>query len=87
MRVTKIEVQGEANDLRLGIIGRIDGSSHIKVTLLTQSEPDGRVHEVQADCREDVASMASCMQAVLDGYSGTNGDRYGYYAALEYFMD
>ncbi|MGC9455741.1 MAG: hypothetical protein ACP5HU_12910 [Phycisphaerae bacterium] len=62
---------------------RTDGlPAMIDVTILTPQQPDGRVHHVQADCEEDLRSMAECLQRHLDGCPGTNSDVYGYYAEL-----
>ena len=95
MRITSIELAGTSKTtLRDGTpglarafarIGRKPGSDHIDVTILTPGSE--RTHHVQADCDEDVQSMAECLQINLDGCKGTNGDMHGYYTILQYFTD
>ena len=89
MRITSIELAGERTRDGKGMpraiarIGRKLESEYIDVTILM---PGGeRTHHVQADCDEDVQSMAECLQFNLDGCKGTNGDIHGYYTILQYF--
>jgi len=95
MKITRIELAGVSNTkLRNGTpgmpaafatINRKAGNNCIHIELLT---PTGqRTHHVQADCDEDIRSMAECLQETLDGVRGTNGDIHGYYMILQYFAD
>ena len=95
MRITSIELAGTSDTaLRDGTpglprafarIGRTAGDDYITVELLTPS--GDHTHHVQADCDEDVYSMAECLQRHLDGVRGTNGDIHGYYRLLQYLAD
>ena len=66
-------------------ISRKAGDDQITVEMVMAS--GDRTHHVQADCDEDVQSMAECLQFNLDGCKGTNGDIHGYYTILQYFAD
>ena len=66
-------------------ISRKAGDDYIDVELVSPS--GDRTHHVQADCDEDVRSMAECLQFHLDGCRGTNSDIHGYYTILQYFAD
>ena len=85
MQITRIDIQGTPGNY--ATITRRPGSETIEVTILTPDQPDGRVHQVQADCDEDIQSMAECLQYHLDGYRGTNSDIHDYYATLQRFAD
>jgi hypothetical protein len=87
MRVTRIDLSGEATDGRYATITRNPGSDHITVSIVTADEPNGREHRVQADCREDLISMARCLQERLDGFRGSNSMAYEYLCELEHFAD
>ena len=95
MRIASIELAGTSKTkLRDGTpglprafarISRKLGDEHITVELVI---PGGeRTHHVQADCHEDVFSMAECLQSQLDGYKGTNSDIHEYYRLLQRFAD
>ena len=86
MRITRIDIQGNERTHYATIIRR-QGSDQIEVTILTPNQPDGRIHHVQADCDEDIRSMAECLQYHLDGYRGTNSDIHDYYVTLQRFAD
>ena len=95
MRITSIELAGTSKTtLRDGTpglprafakISRKPGDTHITVEIIAPG--DDRTHHVQADCDDDVRSMADCLQQTLDGYRGTNGDRHAYYCELQHFTD
>ncbi|MEX2388793.1 MAG: hypothetical protein WD534_13020 [Phycisphaeraceae bacterium] len=57
------------------------------MTILTPDLPDGRTHHVQADCEDDLRSMAECLQEQLDGIRGTNSDIHDYFRELQRFAD
>lgn len=91
MKIYEMKLAG-AIDKKTGLpvafatIHRTPGNDYITVTI---HEADGkdRQHLVQADCQEDVWSMADCLQHHLEGGKGTNSDIHGYYRILEHFMD
>jgi hypothetical protein len=72
---------------RYATIVRKAGSDQIEVTILTPEVPNGRIHQVQADCEVDVWSMAECLQHHLDGARGTNSMINDYYRDLQRFAD
>jgi len=90
MRITSIELagrvaEGKAMPMAFARIHRALDSEQIEVTILV---PGGeRTHHVQADCEEDLWSMAECLQAHLDGRKGTNSDIHEYYRELQRFAD
>ena len=95
MRITSINLAG-ASKTRLGngtpglpnVLARIsreDGSDHITVEILSPGSE--RTHHVQADCEEDVWSMAECLQYQLDGHKGTNSMIHDYVRILQHFAD
>ena len=94
-RITSIELAGTSNlTLRDGTpglprafakIGRKNGDDFFTVEILAPGID--RTHHVQADCDEDIQSMADCLQQTLDGYEGTNSERNEYYRILENFAD
>ena len=78
MRITSIELAGRIEPGKklpqaFARISRAIGDEFITVEIITRGGE--RKHHVQADCDEDVHSMADCLQQTLDGYRGTNGDR------------
>jgi len=75
MRITRIDVEGEEG--RYATMTSKRGAEFIEVEILVPEQPDGRVHRVQADCDEDLASMADCLRHELRG-----GDRTQYHQAL-----
>jgi hypothetical protein len=80
MRITRIDIED-----RLGCYAsavRRRGSDQIEVTILTPKTPKGRKHHVQADCEEDIFSMAECVQYHLDENRGTNSMIHDYYREL-----
>ena len=91
MKVTSIELAGERTGDGKGMprafakIGRKPGSDQIEVTILTPGSE--RTHHVQADCEEDIRSMAECLQYQLDGHKGTNSMIHDYYRELQRFAD
>ena len=95
MRITSINLAG-ASKTRLGdgtpglpnVLARIsreDGSDHITVEILSPGHE--RTHHVQANCEEDVWSMAECLQYQLDGHKGTNSMIHDYARILQHFAD
>ena len=85
MRITRIDFEGQAfND---AIAVRKRDSDFLEVTILTPNLPNGREHHVQADCQEDVFSMAECLQYHLDGCRGTNSMIDDYYRELRKLSD
>ena len=95
MRITSIELAGTSkttlSDGTPGLpqafarVSRPNGGDQIEVTILA---PDGeRTHHVQADCDEDIWSMAECLQYHLDGCKGTNSMIHDYYRELQRFAD
>ena len=66
-------------------ISRKRGSDTIDVELLTPGNE--RTHHVQADCDEDIWSMAECLQYQLDGHKGTNSMIHDYLRVLQRFAD
>jgi len=85
MRTTRIDLEGSPGNY--ATIIRRTGSDHIEVTILTPRLPDGRVHHVQADCRDDLWSMAECLQYQLEGVRGTNSMIHDYFRELQRFAD
>ena len=91
MRITRIDFEGrhEINGQsghRYATAQRRDGMHNgpdiIEVTILSPESPDGRKHYVNADCEEDIFSMAECLQFQLDGYTGSNSEINDYHRAL-----
>ena len=85
MRTTRIDLEGHPGNY--ATITRKRGSDLIEVTILTPALPDGRTHHVQADCKEDLWSMAECLQEQLDGVRGTNSMIHDYLRELQRFAD
>lgn len=85
MRTTRIDLEGHPGNY--ATITRRRGSDLIEVTILTPVLPNGRTHHVQADCEEDLWSMAECLQEQLDGVRGTNSDIHDYLRELQRFAD
>ncbi len=84
MRTKRIELQGEAQDGRYATLTRDPGSDYITVVLIA-ADGDGITHNVDADCEEDMRSMARCLQERLDGFRGTNSMAYEYLCELQRF--
>jgi len=80
MRITRIDFECRAGNYATAVRRR--DSDQIEVTILTPDTPDGREHNVQADCQEDIFSMAECLQHHLDGHRGTNSMIHDYYREL-----
>ncbi|HEX7010765.1 MAG TPA: hypothetical protein VF184_12350 [Phycisphaeraceae bacterium] len=85
MRITRMDLEGTPG--HYATITRRTGSDQIEVTILTPDQPEGRVHHVQADCEEDLWSMAECLQHHLDGHRGTNSMIHDYLRELQRFAD
>jgi hypothetical protein len=85
MRTTRIDLEGKTG--HYATITRARGSAHIEVTILTPACPEGRVHQVDATCAEDLWSMAECLQYHLDACHGTNSMIHDYMRELERFAD
>jgi len=95
MRITSIELAGKSkttlSDGTPGLpsafarISRKGGDEYITVELLV---PGGeRTHQVQADCEEDIWSMAECLQFQMDGFKGTNSEIDDYCRLLRQLSD
>ncbi|MFQ5495861.1 MAG: hypothetical protein ACE5EX_10825 [Phycisphaerae bacterium] len=90
MRITSIDFAGavEKGDKLPRAFARVSrklDSDQIEVTLLSH---DGeRTHRVQADCEEDLWSMAERLQRHLDGVRGTNSMIHDYYRELRRLTD
>jgi len=84
MRLTRIDFEGKAGHYATAQRRTGSGSDPnvVVVTILTPDMPDGRDHHVQADCKDDLRSMAECLQHHLDGCRGTGSDIHGYYVEL-----
>ncbi len=80
MRITRIDIEGRPGYDAAAVRRR--GADQIEVTILTPDNPNGRKHHVQADCQEDIFSMAECVQYHLDGNRGTNSMIHDYYREL-----
>ena len=90
MRITRIDIEGPRNPKHgehYATLTRKRGCEFIEVTILTPATPNGRTHHVQADCRDDLWSMAECLQETLDGVRGTNSMIHDYYRQLELLAD
>ena len=91
MRITRIdfegrhEINGQAGHWYATAQrrdGMHNGPDIVLVTILTPDTPKGREHHVDADCGEDLWSMAECLQHQLDGYTGSNSEINDYYLEL-----
>ncbi len=80
MRITRIDFEGQPGNYATAVRKR--DCDQIEVTILTPDKPNGREHHVQADCEEDIVSMAECLQQHLDGHRGTNSMIHDYYREL-----
>ena len=90
MRITRIDIEGAPGSGHYATITRkraSGASEFIEVTILTPAMPNGRTHHVQADCRDDLWSMAECLQETLDGVRGTNSMIHDYFRQLELLAD
>ena len=59
-----------------------NGPDIVLVTIFSPQMPDGREHYVDADSKEDLFSMAECLQMQLEGCRGTNSMIHDYYNRL-----
>ena len=91
MRITRIdfegrhEINGQAGHWYATAQrrdGMHNGPDIILVTIFAPQMPNGREHHVDADCQEDLWSMAECLQHQLDGYTGSNSEINDYYLEL-----
>ncbi|MEX0655305.1 MAG: hypothetical protein WD534_04265 [Phycisphaeraceae bacterium] len=85
MRTTRVDLEGRPG--HYATITRPATSEFIVVTILTPRRPDGRTHHVQADCEDDLRSMAECLQQTLDGLRGTHSMIHEYHRELQRFAD
>ncbi len=81
MRITRIDFEGQQEG-RFATTSRNRDTDHTDVTILTPANPDGRDHYVLADCKDDIYSMAECLQVTLDGYEGSGSEIQDYYREL-----
>ena len=91
MRITSIELAGSVEKGKrlpraFAKVSRTADDQYIEVTILRPNCPD-RKHMVQADCEEDIRSMASCLHHTLAGYDGTNSEIEEYVRVLQYLAD
>ena len=95
MRITSIELAGTSRTrLRDGTPGlprafakvsRTTDAEYIEVTIIRAGGE--RKHMVQADCEEDLWSMAKCLLHELDSVDGPNSAINDYYRELQRFAD
>lgn len=83
MRITEISIEG--NEQRFAVIRRKRGANFIEVEILTPQ--DEEMVEVAADRAEELWSLATRLQATLDGRRGAGGDIRDYYRVLESMSD
>ncbi len=81
MRISRIDFEGQSTG-HYATASRKRTADHINVLILTPENLEGREHHVLADCKEDIYSMAECLQYHLDGYRGTDSDIQDYYQEL-----
>jgi len=81
MRITQIDFEGRAGYYATAT-RPVTAPGTIDVAILTPDVPNGRGHTVQADCEDDIWSMADCLHHELEGCKGTRGDIDEYYQAL-----
>lgn len=83
MRITELHLEGPSQ--HFAVVRRKRDSAYLDVEIIT---PGGTIkHAVAADDREDLWSMAQCLQATLDGQRGAGGDVRAYFAPLELMSD
>ena len=90
MRITTIEFAGtiEAGQKLPRTFAKAHRKLDSDLIEVTIFFPDGeKTHHVQADCDEDIWSMAECLQCHLDGARGNRGDINVYYGELRHFAD
>jgi len=90
MRIKSIELAGSIESGKklpraFARICRPNGRDYIQVDIIAPSGE--RTHHVQADCEEDIRSMAESLQNQLDGYDGTNSEIEEYVRVLQHFAD
>ncbi|MEX2670911.1 MAG: hypothetical protein WD294_02245 [Phycisphaeraceae bacterium] len=85
MRITRIDIEGRPG--HYAILSRKRDSDQIHVQILTPEQPNGRDHHVQADSRDDLWSMAECLQFHLGGHKGDETAIHAYFLVLKQFVD
>ena len=90
MKITSIQLAGtRAPGKRMARafaeITRTRDDRYIQVTILRPGSE--RKQMVSADCEEDIASMAECLQQELDGFHGGNSEVLEYRRVLERFAN
>jgi hypothetical protein len=83
MRIARIDFEGNNH---YATITRQPGGEFVEATIVYPDQPR-RIHQVQADCQEDLWSMAECLQFHLDGCRGTNSMINEFYEELRRFAD
>lgn len=83
MRITEISIEGE--NKAFATISRKRGANFIEVEIITPQEEE--MVEVAADRQEELWSLATRLQATLDGRRGAGGDIRDYYRVLESISD
>ena len=86
MKLTRIDFEGTKNGqyrnataIRKKATKKTE--AYILVTLMAPNQKE-REHWVNAECEEDIFSMADCLQCFLDGYRGSNSEIHDYYNEL-----
>jgi hypothetical protein len=82
MTITEMHIQGPAAS---AVIRRPAGGGPVEVEIALPGGP--RRHTVQPGDRQDLWSMAQCLQETLDGVRGCGGDVRGYFLPLELMSD
>ena len=85
MRITRIDIEGRPG--HYAILSRKRGSDLIDVQILLPDLPGGRVHHPQADCPDDLWSMAECLQHHLDGHEGDETAIHTYFRVIKQLAD
>ena len=82
---TKIEIQGGRAGHQ-AVLSRPRGAEFIEVRILLPGG-GGRTHHVDAADKDELWSMAQCLQQTLDGVRGCGGDVRSYFLPLELMSD
>ena len=90
MRITSITLAGTIEKGQIAPRAFATATRKIDAEFIdvTITAPDDTfVHHVQADCEEDVWSMAECLQYHLDGFEGTNSMIHEIFRELQRLAD
>jgi hypothetical protein len=80
MRITRIDFEGKPGYYATATRRR--DSDLIEFAILTPDMPNGRNGKIQADCEDDIYSLADGLHHALEGCKGTSGDIDEYHRAL-----